>query len=117
MSKLNSGVEITLNDEIHILKPSLKAATNISRQFGGFVGAIQAIVSADLNAYIVIGRQAISTKTINSEDLGEAIYSTGINSLMEPFLKYVRVLQNGGREPDDEDDQTADDEGNGNPEL
>lgn len=113
MSKLFSGIDIELNGDIHTLRPSLKAASAVCRQYGGYMGAIQAIAASDLNAYLFIAKQAISTKNINSNDLDEAIYAAGISNLIEPFLRYIRILQNGGKEPVDEDDADESDEGNG----
>ena len=113
MSKLVTGVDVTLDGETYTLKPSLKAATSICRQFGGYLGAIQQLAGSDLNAFLFIARQAISTKTIASSDLDEAVYAAGVPTLMEPFMKYVRILQNGGREPvEDDGGDDEDDEGN-----
>lgn len=113
MSKLNNGVDVTLDGETYTLKPSLKAATAICRQYGGYLGAMQAVAQSDLNAFLFLARQGISTKTINTNDLDEAVYGEGIPTLIEPFLKYLRILQNGGKEPvEDGDDDQQDDEGN-----
>lgn len=113
MSKLVTGVDVVLDGETYTLKPSLKAATSICRQFNGYLGAIQQLAGSDLNAFLFIARQAIPTKTIASADLDEAVYAAGVPTLMEPFMKYVRILQNGGREPvEDDGGDGEDDEGN-----
>ena len=114
MSKLNNGVDVVLDGETYTLKPSLKAATAICRQYGGYLGAMQAIASSDINAFLYIGQQGISKKSISSADLDEAIYGEGIGKLLDPFLRYLRILQNGGKEPveDEEQDDDARDEGN-----
>lgn len=114
MKSLVSGIDVTLDGETHTLKPSLKAATTISRQFGGFMGAVQALAASDLNAYLVIARSGIAAKTISTDDLNEAVYSTGIQNLMEPFLRYVRILQNGGREPVEDEDHNGEEADEGN---
>ena len=102
------GSEMCIRD-----RPSLKAATAICRQYGGYFGAMQAIAALDLNAFLFVGQQGFSKKNISSSDLDEAIYGEGINKLIDPFIRYLRILQNGGKEPvEDGDDDQQDDEGN-----
>lgn len=115
MSKaLTNDVEITLGGEIHALRPSLKAASAISRQFGGFMGAMQAIANGDLSAFQFIARQGTTAKNISTDDLNEAVWSAGTTKLTRPFLRYLGLLQNGGRDPDEENEaEEVGEQGNG----
>lgn len=113
---LTSHVRITLGDDEFELKPSLKAAANVSQRFGGFNGALQAVANNDLAAVTFIVRQGVTVKTISTDDLSEAVYEAGTRNLMGDVMKYVTRLANGGKDPDEtdgEDDADRRDEGNG----
>lgn len=110
---LTNDVDLELGDETHQLRPTLKAATAISREFGGFLGAMQAVANMNLIAMQFIVRQGIATRNISTEDLNDAVWRAGAKNIVQPIMKFVSVLQNGGRDPDLEepaDDRT--DEGN-----
>lgn len=117
---LTNDVEITLGDETYQMRPTMKAASAISRQYGGFLGAMQAVATMNLEAMQYIVRQGLTMKEtrISTDDLNEAVWSAGAKNIADPIMKFVRVLQNGGRDPDLEDDgdsrdDKSDDEGNG----
>lgn len=112
MSKLNSDTPIVLDDSDFVLRANLKSGVAISRQFGGFQGAFDAIIRRDIEAYMFIIRQGIPKDArISTEDLNEAVFRTGIEDLIEPVIRFLKVLQNGGKVPKDEiETQRVDDD-------
>ncbi len=117
MSKLTAGeTPVTLGDEKLWLKPTLRATTTISRQYGGLAKARQELVSENFDAVVYILRLGLGMSDAAAKDLPERVYSNGITAeLLVPLIKYVAILGNGGKPlPDEpEDDAGATDEGNG----
>jgi hypothetical protein len=109
---LSTDVTITLDGEEHTLRPSMKAASTISRQFEGFVGAFTALMQGQLDAYVAIIKAGITSKNVSTDDLKEAVWRTGLPKLAEPIGRYLTILQNGGRDPDAGSSSDEIDEGN-----
>ncbi|WAJ27540.1 hypothetical protein [Antarcticirhabdus aurantiaca] len=112
---LSNPVTIKLGGDEYDLKPSLKAAQNVSNRFNGFQNAIAAVAGNDLSAVTYIVRQGVPLKQISTDDLNEAVYEAGTRNIIGDVMKYVVRLSNGGRDPDLEDGDGAEerDEGNG----
>ncbi|WP_062206794.1 hypothetical protein [Aureimonas sp. AU12] len=115
MTPLSNDVEVELGGDTHLLRPSLKAATAISRQFGGLVGAMQAALNGNLDAFqFVVKTGIVTAKNISTEDLKELVWSAGMRKLSDPVSKYLTLLQNGGKDPDaDEEDASTGNGGEG----
>lgn len=112
--QLTNAVELELGGETYQLKPSLKAANAVSRQFGGFLGAMQAISQSNLEAFFFIIKHGIGKTNTSTDDLNAAIWAAGVPNLIKPVMRYVSILQNGGRDPDPEEmDDGEEMEGNG----
>ncbi len=95
----NAGeVSLTLNEEDLVLKPTMRAATMVSRQFGGYAKARQAIVDENLDAVIFLIKTGTNMTDRQAKDLGEKVYQNGLDiDLLIPLIKYVAILNNGGR--------------------
>ncbi|WP_279483407.1 hypothetical protein [Aureimonas sp. SK2] len=114
-TKLSNDVEVELGGETHLLRANLKNATAISRQFGGFDGAVQGLLNSNLDVYQSIVKTGIVTaKNISTDDLKEMVWSAGMNKLVVPLSKFVGMCRNGGRDPETEDDQAPDEGQAGN---
>lgn len=97
-AKFGAGnVDIELDGQKCTLKPTLRAARLISRQFGGFQKALEAIGGMDLDAYISVVTAGLSAKPEDADDIANAVYRNGLPSLTEPVIQYVMALANGGR--------------------
>lgn len=110
MSKINSDIAVSLDGKDFTLRSSLKAATAISQRFGGLNEAFAALSRAQIDAYVFIIRAGLPKDEAKQlgDDLPEAVWRTGLDSLAEPVARFVNRLRNGGREPgliDDDDDQ------------
>ena len=109
-SKTNSGeVYLTLDGEELILKPTILAARGVSRQFGGFGGALEQLGKANLDALVTIIRIGANLDDRKARNLDQKIYDEmgrqdgAFGELLGKAIRFVAILQNGGRPlPDDE---------------
>lgn len=80
------------------LKPTLGAATAISRQYGGFGPARAQLASENFDACAFILRQGLSWSDKKARDLPDILYDTGITAdLLIALITFVAVLANGGK--------------------
>jgi len=93
-------VQIVLDGETVTLRPSLKAALTISREAGGIMGAFRGL--SDLNLDTVTGIIAVGLGKKPAE-IEEAVWRTGIASLVPGCTKFVSIIANGGRPADEGD--------------
>lgn len=116
MSKLNAGeTPVILGDEKLWLKPSLRATTTISRQYGGLAKARQELVSENFDAVVYILRNGLNLSDRDAKDLPDRVYANGITiELLVPLIKYVAILGNGGKPFPDEPEDNAGDDGDSN---
>jgi hypothetical protein len=93
--KLGAGnVEIVLDGEKLILKPSLKAALALSSQPGAIAGVVQAVSDFNLQAMATVVSLASGN---DAEEAAEAIFATGMVDLAPPIVRFLTMLANGGR--------------------
>jgi hypothetical protein len=111
---LGSGnIDLSILDVEYSLKPTLRAAKLISKDFGGGLGAINRLSQFDFDAIVKIISAGLDL-TPNGEKkfaegvgLEEAIYKTGLMELAAPCIRYTHVLLNGGKPPSDETEGEA----------
>lgn len=112
MNRITSGeIAITLDGEERTLKPSLGAATRVNNRFGGFSKAIAELAALNLDAYVVVIGHGLGATDAEQKVLKEKVYKTGVTNLVRPLTRFVVILANGGRDPDE--DEGGDDAGNG----
>lgn len=116
--KINAGeIDIVLNEDKLVLKPTIRAATTISRQFNGFSEARRLLVAENFDAVVSIIRLGLNLSDNdargrglppNHQSIEDRVYLNGITAeLLIPLIKYVAVLGNGGRPlPDEPEDQS-----------
>lgn len=110
-SKITSGECVVYlgGDEI-VLRPTLRATTQISRTYGGMAKARQALVDENIDAIAHILRLGGGMGDREAKDLTEKVWKNGITvELLVPLIRFVGILGNGGKPLDD--DQSADDSG------
>jgi hypothetical protein len=86
-----------------ILKPTLRAAKMISRQRDGYMGASQAIMQMNFDAYVQIIATAMGLTEKGAEDMADRVYKTGLSGLAAPLIQFIRNLANGGKPPVDKE--------------
>jgi hypothetical protein len=100
-ASLGAGdVQIVLDGETVTLRPSLKAALTISREAGGIMGAFRGL--SDLNLDTVIGIIAVGLGK-KPADIEEAVWRTGVGSLVPGVTQFVSIIANGGKPVDGSD--------------
>lgn len=98
-AKLGAGnVEITLDGSTETLRPSLRAAQQLSRRSGGFTDLVGQVAKFDLDAVtdvvaLGLGRQP--------KEVAEGVYATGVAKLSGPVIEFIGILANGGRRPEE----------------
>lgn len=95
MSKtLHGTVEIVLDDETYVLKPTLGAVRAIEAYFGGLRGASQAInaLSVDGCAVIIAGGAGLSGKA--AEVVAEQVWQAGVLDVSVQLNAYLVALYN-----------------------
>ncbi len=104
MARINAGdVVITLAGEERILKPTLRAVTMISSQFGGLAKARDALAAQDFQAAATVIRWGLNMPDSEAKKLPDMIFETGLGiDLLVPLIRFIGILANGGKPlPDD----------------
>ena len=100
MTKTHIGagnVEIELNGEAVTLRPTLKAAQNISRAKGGIASAIEAVGRFDFDVMVTVIALGLGAEGKDARELPDKVFSTGMADLVAPVISYLTILANGGR--------------------
>lgn len=104
------------NGRTYRLSPTLGAALEINKHFGGFLKAIDRLGEMDLEAAIVVVQYGADLTPRGMEGLPEAVWRTGLPELInKSLIPYVGMLSNGGKplRPDKDGDEGAGGEGEG----
>ena len=92
---LNNNVDIELDGETVTLVPTLGAAMQVNKFFGGFLEADRRIKQFDLEAtqiVVAFGLGKAAPKNVN-----ELVWKTGLAKLVAPAIEFVGILANGGK--------------------
>jgi len=99
----NAGdVPIVLDGEDFVLKPSLACASTLSRQGGGFAGMSSRLATIDFDATVMVITQGLGLKGQDAKGIDEKIYLTGVGELAGSCIRFINILANGGRPPNEE---------------
>lgn len=100
-ARIGAGdVEITLDGETKVLKPSLAACLAISRMAGGILGAMHRVSQLDFDAIVHVTKAGLDLTDKGAEGLDEKVYRTGIgykDGLAGNVTTYLENLANGGK--------------------
>jgi hypothetical protein len=101
---MNIGeVEIELDGEKKVLRPSLGAAKRVNAA-GGFSNVINKLLAYDFDYFVTVISAGLSKKPSEVE---EAIYKTGLPKLVNDTTLYVTYLANGGKPAPTEADKSG----------
>lgn len=95
-----ADVTLNLGGETFILKCTLNAFRTVPAALGGFVGAFNALASADVNTcvFIIAAATGKPADFKEHERIAERIFAAGLDQeLFEKLTEYVKLLQNGGK--------------------
>lgn len=107
-------VEIKLDGKDWVLRPTVRAMKMLSRKSGGIMGAVQSVASLDTDAIASVLKIGLELTEKGAEGLDERVYRTGAAKLAGPCIRFLHVLSNGGRPPEENgtDGDGSKDEGN-----
>jgi hypothetical protein len=91
--------------EKKVLKPTFLAAQTLSRKHNGGIGLVQRLSNLDLDAISSVIELGLNLTAHGAKTLPERIYQTGTMKLSGPCIRYVHILQNGGKAPEDVEDE------------
>lgn len=113
MTKLNDGeIEISLNGDTLVLKPTLAAIRALSRIGGGLSGVQTKLAAQDFDTVAQVIRLGAGMKDADAKSLDQRIYRNGLGSdLLVPLIRFVAILGNGGKPVDDDGTDAGDDAG------
>ncbi len=101
-ASLGAGnVEIELDGETVILKPSLNACQTISRQSGGISAAVAAVGRFDFDTVVSVVTLGLGVTGSEAKAVPEKVWRTGLTDLVGPVTKFLTIVANGGRPVDD----------------
>ncbi len=93
-------VEIMLDGEKKVLRPTLAAAMAISRMNGGLAGAISRVASLDMDTMVGVVRAGLDLTDLGAKGLDEKVFRSGLgfeDGLSAPLQTYLSHLANGVR--------------------
>jgi hypothetical protein len=93
-------VALTVGGETFVLKCTLNAFRTIPATLGGFVGAFNALASADVNTCVFIIAAGVGKPADfkEHERIAEVLFREGLDKgLFDKLAEYVKLLQNGGK--------------------
>jgi len=94
-ARLGAGnVEIELDGETVVLKPTLLACQTLSRKAGGLSAAVEAVGRMDFDMLVSVIALGLNRKP---SDVEEAVWSTGMTNLVAPAIRFLTIVSNGGR--------------------
>ena len=97
-AKLGAGsVEITLDGEAVVLRPTLRAAQTLSRQADGLIGALERVSRFDLDTLTSVVALGLDRDV---KEVADAVWRAGASTLAPKAIKYLGMLSNGGRPSD-----------------
>jgi len=113
--KLNAGeVNITLSGESFTLRPTMRAHNVLSRPpYSGLAKVRQMLMDENIDGFVAVIAAGInpSMSAKDTEKLRERIWDNGVNwDLARPLMKYIAILNNGGRDLPPEIDAIFDDD-------
>lgn len=94
---------LRLGDERVDLRCTLRAAMTIDARFGSFAKAIEQVAAGDVSA-----AAAIVAIGAGRTDLNEAVFASGVESLVQPLAAFLVLLANGGKPFEENDTPEAD---------
>jgi hypothetical protein len=105
------NVEIELDDEICVLKPSLQACQALSRMRGGINNTVRAVGDLDFDVMVTVIGLGLGLSGKELKELPERVYENGLPELSGPLIRYLSNVANGGK-PFNDDGGSDKDQGN-----
>ncbi len=99
-------IEFILDGETRVLRPSLAACIGISRLHGSPQTTATKAMELDFDTITAVLAHGLGIKV--EKKFQEQVYRTGLYDLAIHVIKFIRVVNNGGKLTDDEDEAKPD---------
>lgn len=105
-----ASVTITLPDTGEVeLVPSLAAMEHLAKQGDNFQAVYAKLGSMNFDMYAHVIKAGLLThpqlKNAHLPTIKEEVFNAGVIILMEPLIRFVTILLNGGKEPTPAEDE------------
>ena len=102
-------VAIWLDGKEIILKPTLDACIKISKMggAGGTNAVAQRLANLDFEMFCEVIGAALGVNPVQAKAIPKAVFEAGMVHLAGPLLTYIRVINNGGTLPDEEEGEAG----------
>lgn len=119
MTKAIVTIELPDNGTVELV-PTLAALEYLDKQAENFQAVFAKLGSMNFDMYAQVIKAGLlshpSFKNAKISEIKDEVYNAGVISLMEPLIRYVSILLNGGKEPAKVDENSEEAKGE-NPEL
>lgn len=105
-------VPITIKGEELYLRPTLGACLTISRMSGGMQKTMDRLMSLDVDALVQVIAAGLGKPV--TRELQAAVYESGLFVIRIPAMRFITVINNGGK-PVTDDSEGEDDNDDENP--
>jgi hypothetical protein len=100
-------VTIHLVDEDVVLVPSARALRTLRQQYGGLNAVIQGMSQMRDDVMVDVIAAGTNAKPDQRKALPDAVYEQGLIDLLPKLTRFVMILGNGGKDPDESADDAA----------
>lgn len=106
----SADIKLTLDGEEVYLKPTLEACLGISRLHHAPITTAGKVTDMDFDTILMV--LALGLGVEPNKKLQDKLYRTGILEVRDPLIKFIHVVNNGGRpvftDPIDDDEVVED---------
>lgn len=102
-------VEIDLNGERVVLRPTPNVLRVLSKRYGGFQPLLASLSSLDFDAFVTVIAVGAGIEGKGVRELENKVYEAGLISLLGDVSKFVVIVSNGGRPLDEDAERDAED--------
>lgn len=102
---MKATVKVELNGSEKELVPSLAALEYLNKEFGNIQAVLARLGTFDFEVYpkvLYAGLLHENKRSGTVEAAKSLVWETGMTELLQPFIRFVIILLNGGKEPEEE---------------
>lgn len=107
----DGNIPLKLDGEDKELVPTYRAAMGISKSFGGYMPAIQAVSQLDMEAIEKVLAFGLQLTNHGQKGIGEKIFKSNTPEVATACVKYINILMNGGKPVDESGPEDREEEG------
>ncbi|MDQ0347861.1 hypothetical protein [Ancylobacter vacuolatus] len=94
-------IEIQLGGSVVTLRPTLGAAMGMSKRHGGLMNVLAGLERYDLAMAADVVSAGTGAGADQRQAIEEKVFAAGLAGLVSPLVRFVILLSNGGRSPEE----------------